>query len=77
MIIIDEYLKSIGYKARGRCACMSRAYRWRHPDGHEFKIDKWNNWQLIYNGIRRYGKAETAIEEVKDYFEKLMAKVND
>ena len=70
---IDEYLQSIGFKSRGRCACMSKAYRWKRADGHEFKLDKWNRWELIKNGIKRYGKAETAIEEVKDYFEKLMA----
>lgn len=70
---IDEYLQSIGFKPRGRCACMSKAYRWKRADGHEFKLDKWDRWELIKNGIKRYGKAETAIEEVKDYFEKLMA----
>jgi hypothetical protein len=70
---IDEYLKSIGFKPRGRCACMSKAYRWKKADGHEFKLDKWNRWELIYNGIKRYGKAETAIEEVKDYFAKQLA----
>jgi hypothetical protein len=70
---IDEYLQSIGFKPRGRCACMSKAYRWKKADGHEFKLDKWNRWELIYNGIRRYGKAETAIEEVKDYFAKQLA----
>jgi hypothetical protein len=72
---IDEYLQSIGFKPRGRCACMSKAYRWKKADGHEFKLDKWNRWELIYNGIRRYGKAETAIEEVKDYFAKQLAEV--
>ena len=75
MTVIDEYLQSIGFKPRGRCACMSKAYRWKKVDGHEFKLDKWGRWELIYNGIKRYGKAETAVEEVKDYFEKLMAKV--
>lgn len=70
---IDEYLQSIGFKPRGRCACMSKAYRWKRADGHEFKLDKWNRWELIKNGVKRYGKAETAVEEVKDYFEKLMA----
>ena len=70
---INEYLQSIGFKPRGRCACMSKAYRWKKADGHEFKLDKWNRWELIYNGIKRYGKAESAVEEVKDYFEKLMA----
>lgn len=52
---------------------MSKAYRWKRADGHEFKLDKWNRWELIKNGVKRYGKAETAVEEVKDYFEKLMA----
>lgn len=73
MTDIDNYLQSIGFKARGRCSCMSKAYRWKKPDGHEFKLDRWGNWELIKNGVKRYGKAETAIEEVKDYFEKLMA----
>ena len=73
MTDIDTYLQSIGFKPRGRCACMSKAYRWKRADGHEFKLDKWNRWELIKNGIKRYGKAETAVEEVKDYFEKLMA----
>lgn len=73
MTDIDNYLQSIGFKPRGRCSCMSKAYRWKRYDGHEFKLDKWNRWELIKNGIKRYGNAETAIEEVKDYFEKLMA----
>jgi hypothetical protein len=73
MIAIDEYLQSIGFKPRGRCACMSKAYRWKRADGHEFKLDKWDRWELIKNGIKRYGKAETAIEEVKDYFAKQLA----
>tara|TARA_R110000868_G_scaffold405018_1_gene683905 strand:- start:1096 stop:1317 length:222 start_codon:yes stop_codon:yes gene_type:complete len=73
MIAIDEYLQSIGFKPRGRCACMSKAYRWKRADGHEFKLDKWDRWELIKNGIKRYGKADTAIEEVKEYFAKQMA----
>jgi hypothetical protein len=56
---------------------MSRAYRWKRADGYEFKLDKWDRWELIKNGIKRYGKAETAIEEVKDYFEKQLAQVNN
>jgi hypothetical protein len=35
-----------------------------------------NNWQLIVGGIVRYGKIETAIDEIKDYYQQLVGEAH-
>lgn len=73
MTAFEEYITGLGFKLKAKCSCMAKTQRWKRPDGHEIKVNRWGEWQLINNGIKRYGKAETAIQEVQDYFDKLMA----
>lgn len=75
--ILIEHLNSVlapmGFQAMGRCACKGKPYRWKKK-AYEFKLFQNLEWKLtLNNNIVRYGKAETAAEEVQEYFSNLMA----
>jgi hypothetical protein len=70
---LNAVLAPMGFQAMGRCACKGKPYRWK-KGAYEFKLFQNLEWKLtLSNNIVRYGKAETAIEEVQEYFNKLMA----
>ena len=73
---LNAYLVGIGYYPLGRCACKGKPFRWKNREGHEVKHYKDNNWQHIVGGIVRYGKIETAIDEIKEYYQQLVGEAH-
>lgn len=71
---MNAFLIALDFNPVGRCSCKGRPFRWKHRDGFECKLYNDGTWQLLQGGILRYGKQETAIEEINDYFHSLLAK---
>jgi len=69
---LNSYLISMNYFPMGRCACKGRPYRWKNSNGYEVKLYNDNTWHLINSTVLRYGYIETAIEEIQDYYQKLL-----
>jgi hypothetical protein len=74
---INGQLIPMGFIPMGKCSCRGKPFRWKMRS-YEFKL--WNNeeWKFYLGGnLIRYGHAKTAIEEVKDYFEKQMVQAKN
>lgn len=70
---INAELILMGFMPMGKCSCKGKPVRWKKKS-YEFKLWNDNQWKLYIAGnLIRYGHAKTAIEEVKDYFQKQMA----
>jgi uncharacterized protein YacL (UPF0231 family) len=74
-IKINAELIKRGYYFLGQCpSCRSKPFRWKHSDGHEFKLWKNGKWQLIKTNVIRYGEEETAIKEIVEYYSEINSK---
>lgn len=70
---LNNYLIMMGYVPMGRCACKGRPFRWVNRDGYEVRVYLDETWQLRHSDqVRRYGHLQTAIQEINDYYQKLL-----
>lgn len=74
---LNAFLISLDFYPVGRCSCKGRPFRWKRRDGFEVKLYNDHTWQLLQGGILRYGKAETAIAEISEYYQDKLSEGTD
>lgn len=73
MTELNAYLIDMGYYPKGRCACKGKPFRWSSKDGYEVRLYSDETWQLRHSDqTLRYGHIQTAIDEIQDYYQKLL-----
>jgi hypothetical protein len=69
---LNKFLMGLDYFPMGKCACKGSPFVWKHQSGFEIKLYNDGTWKLINGQLLRYGYIETAIEEIKDFYEQLL-----